>query len=109
MLPYSQENFFRVVKDVEDYDKFIPWINESRLMPESITERYENGHKRGMFDGEVKIGFSQLTFGYVSHVSYEYPNWILSEAENSRIFEGLYSRWEIKKLSEHQCEIVYNI
>ena len=42
-------------------------------------------------------------------MSYEYPNWILSEAENSRIFEGLYSRWEIKNLGEHQCEIVYNI
>jgi hypothetical protein len=34
-------------------------------------------------------------------VSYEYPNWILSEAEDSRIFEGLYSRWEIKNLGAH--------
>ena len=27
VLPYSQEYFFNVVKDVEHYDKFIPWIN----------------------------------------------------------------------------------
>jgi hypothetical protein len=29
VLPYSQENFFKVVKDVQDYEKFIPWINSS--------------------------------------------------------------------------------
>jgi ribosome-associated toxin RatA of RatAB toxin-antitoxin module len=42
-------------------------------------------------------------------VSYEAPRWILSESHNSRIFEGLHSHWEIKKLDEDVCEIVYNI
>ena len=108
VLPYSQENFFKVVKDVQDYDKFIPWINSSKIIQDSIAVE-EKGSKTGKFDGEVKIGFSQLSFAYISRVSYQYPNWILSEADNSRIFEGLYSKWEIKKLSEHKCEIVYDI
>ena len=42
-------------------------------------------------------------------MSYDYPHWILSESQNSRIFEGLYSHWEIRKLDEDVCEIVYNI
>ena len=108
-MPYSQENFFRVVKDVEDYEKFIPWITQSRLIANTIEERFEAGAKRGRFDGEVKIGFSQLSFAYISHVSYEAPRWILSESHNSRIFEGLHSHWEIRKLDEDVCEIVYNI
>ena len=58
VVPYSQENFFRVVKDVQDYDKFIPWINQSRLLANTIEDRFEGGSKRGRFDGEVKIGFS---------------------------------------------------
>jgi hypothetical protein len=32
VLPYSQENFFKVVKDVQNYEKFIPWINSSRII-----------------------------------------------------------------------------
>lgn len=65
--------------------------------------------KRGKFDGEVKIGFSSLSFAYISHVSYEEPRWILSESCNSLIFENLYSHWEIKKLGQNECEIIYNI
>lgn len=57
----------------------------------------------------MKIGFSSVSFTYVSHVSYETPRWVLSEADQSRIFEGLYSHWEIKKIDENSCEIIYNI
>jgi ribosome-associated toxin RatA of RatAB toxin-antitoxin module len=34
---------------------------------------------------------------------------VLSEANNSRIFEGLYSHWEIRPVGPDACEIVYNI
>lgn len=27
ILPYSQENFFEVVRNVDDYQNFIPWIS----------------------------------------------------------------------------------
>ena len=58
VLPYSQENFFRVVKDVQDYDKFIPWVTQSRLLANTLEDRPDGEAKRGRFDGEVKIGFS---------------------------------------------------
>ena len=58
VLPYSQENFFRVVKDVQDYEKFIPWVTQSRLLSNTSEDRPNGEAKRGRFDGEVKIGFS---------------------------------------------------
>ena len=97
-----------MIRDVQDYEKFIPWITRSRIIPESVKEG-PSGAKGGKFDGEVKIGFSSLSFAYISHVSFEHPQWILSEARDSRIFDGLYSHWEIKKLGPDQCEIIYNI
>lgn len=51
------------------------------------------GIKSGKFDAETKMGFSALSFGYISHVSYEEPYSVLSESYNSRIFEGLHSQW----------------
>ena len=45
----------------------------------------------------------------MSHISYEEPFRITSEDYNSKIFESLYSHWEIKRIEDHTCEIDYNI
>jgi len=60
-----------------------------------------NGRNHGKFDAETKIGFSALSFSYISHVSYREPTYVLSESYNSRIFQELYSEWEIKKIAKH--------
>ena len=60
-----------------------------------------NGRNHGKFDAETKIGFSALSFSYISHVSYKEPTYVLSESYNSRIFQELYSEWEIKKIAKH--------
>jgi ribosome-associated toxin RatA of RatAB toxin-antitoxin module len=70
VLPYSHEIFFKVVKDVQDYEKFIPWINSSKIIQDTIAQEEQYSKKPGKFEGEVKIGFSQLSFAYISRVSY---------------------------------------
>ena len=72
-------------------------------------ETFEKGSKRGRFEAETKIGFQMLSFSYISHVSYETPNFIISESYENRIFEGLHSHWQIKKIDEEECEIIYKI
>ena len=49
ILPFSQAQFFRVVHDVDEYQEFIPWINQSRVIPESLRGTKE----AGSFEGEV--------------------------------------------------------
>lgn len=34
---------------------------------------------------------------------------VLSESEKTRIFDGLYSHWQIKQIDEDVCEVHYNI
>ena len=109
VLPFAQEKFFEVVKNVDDYEKFIPWITRSKIHPHTVQENFEAGVRRGRFEAETKIGFSSVNFAYKSHVTYETPYSLLSIAEDTRIFQGLHSHWEIIKLEEDACEIVYKI
>jgi len=109
VLPLNQQLLFNVVVDVNEYDQFIPWINESKVHPDTRVENFENGVRMGRFDAETKIGFSSLSFAYMSRVTFEEPYSVLSLAEDSRIFQGLYSHWKIEPLEEDLCEVEYNI
>ena len=99
------------MKNYEDcYQKFIPWISKSLILPGSLHEIEDpKGIIKGSFDGETKIGFSAVNFAYVSKVTYETPSVVISEAGESRIFEGLYSHWTIKRIEDDVCEIHYKI
>jgi coenzyme Q-binding protein COQ10 len=107
VVPYAHEAFFDVINDVESYQQFIPWITESRVLPETLVKK--GASTSGRFDAEVKIGFTSLSFSYISKVSYEENKWVLSEARKSRIFDGLYSHWDLRPTGSDECEITYNI
>ncbi|MCE2926307.1 MAG: type II toxin-antitoxin system RatA family toxin [Rickettsiales bacterium] len=57
--PYTPEQLFAMVVDIEEYPKFLPWCRAARIL-----ERKENE-----FLGELVISFAHLTESYVSRVS----------------------------------------
>ena len=59
-LPYSAEQLFSLVLDIEKYPQFLPWCRAAR-----IVNREENG----AFLGELMISFSHLTERYTSRVA----------------------------------------
>jgi len=64
------------------------------VLPETISESFENGVKKGRFDAKTKIGFGQVSFEYLSHVTYKTPNTVTSQVErNHPVFSGMTSVW----------------
>lgn len=59
-LPYSAEQLFALVVDIEKYPQFLPWCRAAR-----IVSREGNG----AFLGELMISFSHLTERYTSRVA----------------------------------------
>ena len=97
-------NFYSVIRDVADYQNFVPYMTKS-----IILEQKEN-----KFDAETTIGFSSVNFSYISKVSFREPSYVLSVSGqqapgsvSSKIFSELYSLWEIEAFSEHQCRVKY--
>ncbi len=57
--PYTPEQLFALVSDVERYPEFIPWCRAARIL-----ERGE-----GQFLGELMISFANISESYVSRVT----------------------------------------
>lgn len=58
-FPYSPEQLFALVADVEKYPQFLPWCRAAR-----VTERQEH-----TFLGELIISFAHMSESYVSRIT----------------------------------------
>jgi len=61
-LPYTPDQMFDLVGDVESYPAFVPWIKSMRVWNKHLTEA-EIG-----LDAEVEIGFSLLRERFATRV-----------------------------------------
>ncbi|NBO17733.1 MAG: type II toxin-antitoxin system RatA family toxin [Proteobacteria bacterium] len=62
-LPYTTQQLFDLVADIERYPEFLPWCRAARVL-----ERRE-----GEFIGELVISFHHLTESYTSRVTLSRP------------------------------------
>ncbi len=60
ILPYSPEQLFALVVDIEKYPEFLPWCRAARVLTREAN---------GAFLGELIISFSHLTERYTSRVT----------------------------------------
>ena len=59
VLPYSPEQLFALVVDIEKYPEFLPWCRGARII----------SREKDSFLGELVISFSHLTERYTSRVT----------------------------------------
>ncbi len=90
--PYSPEQLYALVIDVERYPEFIPWCRAAR-----ITRREEN-----CFFGELVISFKHITERYTSKVIGEPggPEPQINVTLVSGPFEYLTNHWLFRKTAE---------
>lgn len=81
--PYSPQQLFDLVADVEKYPEFLPWCRAARIL-----ERKENE-----FLGELIISFAHFSESYVSRVTLSAPNTIQVKMVRGP-FEYLTNSWK---------------
>src|SRR6202041_2980500 len=87
-LPYSTQQLFDLVIDIERYPEFLPWCRAARIL-----ERTES-----RMLAELVISFKHITESYVSEVTFRRPT---SNADDGFIdvkqvrgaFESLENHW----------------
>lgn len=77
-MPFDHRDFFSIVKDVDSYKLFVPYMTNSRVVQESHTKTKDHGSLKGSFDAITDIGFTSVNFSYVSRVTYHEPSSVLS-------------------------------
>jgi coenzyme Q-binding protein COQ10 len=65
VLPYSQEQLYALVADIERYDEFLPWC---------VKSRFKKRESENLVVAELVIGFKMFRERFVSRVHLEHPD-----------------------------------
>ncbi|KAF9410628.1 Coenzyme Q-binding protein coq10a, mitochondrial [Podila epigama] len=116
LLKYSQQEFFDLVANVDDYHKFLPWCTHSKmseplaetrqvhdadvLMKGTSSSRYQEDDDLGIRGevtvrhGELGIGFNSFHERYVSKVTCQEPWIVKAVSYDSKLFKELRTIWK---------------
>ncbi len=83
VLPYTPEQMFDLVADIDAYPKFLPWCLDAR-----VTERVSDSEVRA----EMEIGFKMMRERYLSRVTLDRPGEIDVESLDG-LFKELHTVW----------------
>ncbi|MBH5322586.1 type II toxin-antitoxin system RatA family toxin [Aurantiacibacter sediminis] len=93
-LPYTAEQMFDLVADVDKYPEFLPWVVATRVRKDSDTE----------MTAHMLVGFKALREKFTSKVVKDRPNTI-----NVHYIDGplrdLDNNWTFRDVGEGACEI----
>lgn len=93
-LPYTAQQMFDLVADVDSYPQFLPWVVATRVRKDSDTE----------MTADMLVGFKALREKFTSKVVKDRPNTI-----NVHYIDGplrdLDNNWTFRDVGEGACEI----
>ena len=89
VLPYTPDQLFRLVGDVESYPDFVPWITSMR-----VWNRRDDGAGVSGVDAEAAVGFSMLRERFSSRVRRDAGQRLITVSLISGPFKHLVNRWK---------------
>lgn len=98
VVPYSDEQMFALVADVERYPEFLPWCAATRI-------RSRDGD---VFTADLIAAFGALREQFTSRVMLDAPAKVITIEYIEGPFEHLTNRWQFLAL-ERGCEVVFDI
>jgi coenzyme Q-binding protein COQ10 len=97
VLPYTPEQLFDLVMDIEAYPRFLPWCTAAR-----IHTRAKNA-----LEADVVIGYGPLSERFSSRVHYTRPKEIEVEYMKGPM-RNLHNKWRFKK-AKGGCEVDFEV
>ena len=99
VLPFSAQQLYAIVIDVESYPDFLPWCLSSRIV-EKIDENN--------FDAELKVGYKAIDEKYISRIEAEFERRISSKAISGP-FKFLNNSWSFKNIDKKNCKVDFMV
>lgn len=87
ILPYTQEQLFDLVADIERYPEFLPWCRAARILERNGNELL----------AELVISFAHMSESYTSRVVLERPQ-AIGVTMVKGPFEYLTNRWRFTSM-----------
>ncbi len=97
VLPYSSEEIFNLVSDIESYPEFLPWCIGTRILKQ----------EKNIIYADLIVGVKLVREVYTSKVILQRPNAIDVEYEKGP-FKHLINNWKFKEIGSG-CEVKFFI
>lgn len=97
-LPWSAEQMFDLVADVDRYGEFLPWVIATRVKSDSETEMV----------ADMLVGFSALREKFTSRVEKRRPEEIRVHYVDGPL-RDLDNRWLFRPTGPDSCEIEFTV
>ena len=100
ILPYSPEQMFAVVADVERYPEFVPLCQSLR-----IRQRTSRGDGTEIVVADMTVSFKLVRETFTSRVTLDRPNLKIMVEYLKGPFSNLENRWTFEPKSETDCDV----
>ena len=97
-LPYTPEQLFDLVADVQNYDKFLPWVVAVRVR--SSTERETVA--------DLVVGFNAFKERFTSKVAKERPTRILVDYIEGPL-KYLHNEWRFDRAPDNGTNLLFSV
>jgi coenzyme Q-binding protein COQ10 len=98
ILPYSAEQMFNLVMEIDKYPEFLPWCIGARI----------NSKSKNDLDADVLIGYKMFREKFSSRVHFTKPKEIEVEYLKGPM-RHLHNKWVFKDLRDNQCQIDFYV
>jgi coenzyme Q-binding protein COQ10 len=98
IVPYSSEQLFDMVMDIEKYPEFLPWCIGAR-----VNSRTKNG-----VEADVLIGYKMFREKFSSRVHFTRPKEVEVEYLKGPM-RHLHNKWVFKDMKTGQCQIDFYV
>lgn len=98
LVPYSREQMFDLVADVEKYPEFMPWCGGA-----TVHHKDEQG-----MQASVTISFAGIKQTFTTRNEHDFPGLITIHLIDGP-FSALKGRWEFQELAADACKVLYTM
>ena len=98
-MPYSADEMYALVADVESYSEFLPWCAASRANERRTTEAGE------VIDAELVVSFRVFRERFHSRVTLKPEQRRIDVEYLEGPFKYLNNHWHFRPISDRECEI----
>lgn len=95
LVPFSAQQMFDLVADVEDYQNFLPWCSDSRLVSRTDSQ----------LCGRIEVSRLGITQAFTTCNSLEPPSH-MGIALQEGPFRKLHGDWHFVALDEEACKVM---
>ena len=100
---YTKDQMFDLVADIDRYDEFLPWCNNSKIINISIKDDIK------IVIADLEIGYDQIVYTYRSEVKLHKDKSEINVRNLDGPFKYLENNWKFVTVNESECEIQFKI